>query len=76
MSYKNLLDIIVILFLLIVWFPWEYPLNHSYKALKFGNWIQNQVKNLSENDIMNNNINQFSNNENENNINMNNMNNI
>ena len=54
--------------------PWEYPLNNSYKALKFGNWIRNQVKNLSENDIMNN-INQFSNNENDNNINMNNINN-
>ncbi len=57
--------------------PWEYPLNHSYKALKFGNWIRNQVKNLSENDIMNNNINQFSNNENENNMNnLNNNNNL
>ena len=51
--------------------PWEYPLNNSFKALKFGNWIRNQILNLSENDVMvNNNFNQFSNNyEDENNIN-------
>ena len=67
--------------------PWEYPLNNSFKAIKFGNWIRNQVMNLSENDIMkNNNLNPFSNNYenddnnmnlNRNNIdNMNNMNNL
>ena len=57
--------------------PWEYPLNNSFKALKFGNWIRNQILNLSENDIMlNNNFIQFSNNyEDENNMdNYNNMN--
>ncbi len=58
--------------------PWEYPLNNSFKAIKFGNWIRNQVMNLSENDIMkNNNLNPFSNNyDNENIINDNNMNNM
>ena len=25
--------------------PWEYPLNVSYKSLKFGNWLRNQVIN-------------------------------
>ena len=51
--------------------PWEYPLNNSFKALKFGNWIRNHILNLSENDVMvNNNFNQFSKNyEDENNIN-------
>ncbi len=58
--------------------PWEYPLNNSFKAIKFGNWIRNQVMNLSENDIMkNNNLNPFSNNyDNENIINDNNINNM
>ena len=29
--------------------PWEYPLNQSFKALKFTNWLRNQVLNLNEN---------------------------
>ena len=55
--------------------PWEYPLNNSYKALKFGNWIRNQILNLSENDIMQNNSNPFSKNYDDDN-NMDNLNNI
>ena len=29
--------------------PWEYPLNQSFKSLKFANWLRNQVLNLNEN---------------------------
>ncbi|MCQ2817138.1 MAG: hypothetical protein MJ252_07725 [archaeon] len=29
--------------------PWECPLNQSFKALKFTNWLRNQVLNLNEN---------------------------
>lgn len=29
--------------------PWEYPLNQSLKAIKFTNWLRNQVMNINEN---------------------------
>ena len=38
--------------------PWEYPINNSFKALKFSTWLRNQVKNDGENiNIENNNSN-------------------
>ena len=29
--------------------PWEYPINESFKALKFTTWLRNQVVNDEEN---------------------------
>ena len=29
--------------------PWEYPLNQNLKAVKFANWLRNQVVNVNEN---------------------------
>ena len=29
--------------------PWEYPLNQNLKAIKFANWLRNQVVNVNEN---------------------------
>ena len=55
--------------------PWENPINHSFKACKFANWLRNQVYNLGENvavnpynfnDNYNNNINVNNNNNNNN----------
>ena len=58
--------------------PWEFPINESFKALKFTTWLRNQIINEEENininnneDIINNNNNLF-NNINENNNSMNN----
>ena len=36
--------------------PWEFPINHSFKALKFSTWMRNQVINDRENINTNNNI--------------------
>ena len=36
--------------------PWEYPVNNSFKALKFTTWLRNQILNDREN-INNDNIN-------------------
>ena len=33
--------------------PWENPINHSFKACKFANWLRNQVNNLGENVVVN-----------------------
>ena len=33
--------------------PWENPVNHSFKACKFANWLRNQVNNLGENVVVN-----------------------
>jgi hypothetical protein len=33
--------------------PYEYPINHSFKACKFANWLRNQVNNLGENVVVN-----------------------
>ena len=37
--------------------PWEFPINHSFKALKFSTWLRNQIINESENIKNNNSIN-------------------
>jgi hypothetical protein len=41
--------------------PWEYPINNSYKSLKFANWLRNQVinerGNVDNDNISTNNIN-------------------
>ena len=34
--------------------PFEYPLNYSFKSLKFGNWLRNQILNNKENNIVKN----------------------
>ena len=53
--------------------PWEYPINNSYKSLKFANWLRIQVINEGEN-VDNDNI--STNNINPNSIIMNNSNNL
>jgi len=53
--------------------PWEYPVNNSYKSLKFATWLRNQVINEREN-MNNDNI--STNNINPNSVIMNNTNNL
>jgi len=53
--------------------PWEYPINNSYKSLKFATWLRNQVINESGN-VDNDNI--STNNINPNSVIMNNSNNL
>jgi hypothetical protein len=43
--------------------PWEFPLYHSFKALKFTTWLRNQiineVENINNNISLNSNVNQY-----------------
>ena len=58
--------------------PWEYPINNSFKALKFTTWLRNQVVNDEDNinnnnandNLINNNFNNLFNTINENNNNI------
>ena len=34
--------------------PFEFPLNYSFKSLKFGNWLRNQILNRKENNVLKN----------------------
>ena len=34
--------------------PFEYPLNYSFKSLKYRNWLRNQILNNKENNIVKN----------------------
>ena len=56
--------------------PWEFPLYHSFKALKFATWLRNQVINEGNNSISINNSNNPTINPNSSIINNNNKNNL